>query len=105
MAIPISKASTTARMQPTLSTTAPCPSPSLLTDLEQLPETGAAGRQQDPVRLHRVAAIAAEGDVQQLPVLAQLVKYGGQPRAEPVPAQTELLAARHRLGRGQVSKG
>ena len=81
------KAPTTPRIP--LATTARCPSPSLLPDLEQLAETGAAGRQQDPVRLHRVAAVAAEGDVQQLAVLAQLVKHGREPRALPLGIRTE----------------
>ena len=65
--------------------------------LEQLAEAGAARRQQDAVRLHRVTAVTAESDVQQLAVLSQLVKHGRQSRAELIPAQTELLSPRHRL--------
>lgn len=62
--------------------------------LEQFPEVGATGGQDDPVRLETFT-IAREGDIDKVLVIPQIFKGGRYAALIVVPAQAKMLRVHH----------
>ena len=62
--------------------------------LEDVPEVGGDGREDDLVRIHLVPVGAGEGDVGEVVPGVEVLERGGHVRGEVVPLQAVLLGRR-----------